>query len=65
MVTRCHNLYCHKELPGRYLGVQGEVFCSRKCQQEAGRPGIVVGEEPSESKKETAGESMPSAHKGA
>ncbi len=55
MVTRCHNLYCHKELPGRYLGVQGEVFCCRKCQQEAGRPGTVVSEEPSDSKKEAAG----------
>ncbi len=54
-VARCHNRYCNAPIPGKYLQVRGEVFCSEKCKAFEGRPGTVVHEEPSSSKQETAG----------
>ncbi len=44
-VARCHNRYCNAPIPGKYLQVRGEVFCSEKCKESEGRPGIVVGQE--------------------
>ncbi len=41
-VARCHNRYCNAPIPGKYLQVRGEVFCSERCKEQEGRPGTVV-----------------------